>query len=52
MSTERPVWQDSEVTDDGISVKTYSQAADGEPVVEDESSWTWKEVKSMIEEHQ
>jgi hypothetical protein len=44
MTTERAVWQESSISGEGLSVTTYSQAADGEPVVEDETSWTWSEL--------
>lgn len=46
--TERDVWQDIDWTDDGLSVTTYSQAADQEPTVEDEAYWTWSELMLQI----
>lgn len=52
MGTERNVWQAVERKDDGLSVTTYSQAADGAPVVEDEASWTWSELQEMVDEEQ
>lgn len=50
MDTTRDVWQIASNDEDGITVTTYSQAADGEPVVEDESRWTWDELAFLMEE--
>ena len=49
--TERDVWQETQVTDEGLSVTTYSQAADQEPDVEDESYWTWAELLDLMHEN-
>lgn len=49
--TERDVWQDVSVSTDGLSIVTYSQAADQEPVTEDESYWTWSELLDLMHEH-
>lgn len=47
MRAERDVWQDVQVTDEGLLVTTYSQAADQEPIVEDESWWTHDELAEL-----
>jgi hypothetical protein len=52
MNTERDVWQDVSINGEGVSVVTYSQAADQEPITEDESWWTWDELEALREEHQ
>jgi hypothetical protein len=42
--TELDIWQDVEMTDGGLTVTTYSQRDTDQPVVEDESWWTWDEL--------
>lgn len=50
MPTERDVWQDAQVNEEGLTVTTYSQAADQEPIVEGESYWTWDELEALQEQ--
>lgn len=47
MDTERDIWHNFSVMAEGVSVTTYSQAADNEPVVEDETWFTWTELSEM-----
>jgi hypothetical protein len=45
------VWQDVEASGEGLSIVTYSQHEHCEPVVEDESWWTWAEIEQMRQDN-
>lgn len=50
MSRER-IYQDVRTSSEGLAVTTYRTNEDGEPIVEDESWWTWAELEKMREDN-
>lgn len=50
MSDDLEIWQDVSVTDEGLSIVTYSeQPSDPEPTTEAETYWTWDELLGLVE---